>query len=498
MPQVSEAELASFKTYVSAGHTDVKWRKQQLETLRQAMIDEKENMLEMIGKELGTAAAEAQLMQVASTFGEIDVCLDNLEEWAKPQYVSTPLVLQPATSYVQAQPKGCVLILGAWNYPFNITLGPVATALAAGNTIVVKPSELTPGCGGIIKKMLDRLDQKGVKCVEGGPDVAAGLIEMKFDHIFYTGGPRIGKLVMAAAAPNLVPVTLELGGKSPVVVAEGTNIKEACRRIATQKFTNTGQTCIAPDYVLVEKTVSQQFSSTMVDTVKAMLTEHPESAEHVGRIVNQRGADRLLGYLAEAHGGKVLVGGAKPADLKVSRDADRYVPPTVVLDPKKDSKLLEEEIFGPILSIVTVTSVDEAISFINDRPKPLALYVFAPNNVADKVLSHTSSGGAVVGDVIIHKGNVELPFGGIGNSGMGRNHGIHGFRELSHLRGVMRRPLFPPSPLALPVDNTVSSVAYLYASSRPGRFLKKHFWKLLALFLALVFSKRLAARSLKR
>jgi len=274
------------------------------------------------------------------------------------------------------------------------------------------------------------------------------------------------------------------------VIAKGTKIGEACRRIATQKFTNTGQTCIAPDYILVEKDVADEFSSTLVDTIKEMLTEKPETAEHVGRVVNVRNTERLYSYLNEAHGGKVLLGGSKPSSLNGVRDADRYVPPTVLLDPKADSKVLEEEIFGPILSIVTVPSVDEAISYVNARPKPLALYVFAPNSVADKVLQKTSSGGAVVGDVIIHKGNAELPFGGIGNSGMGRTHGIHGFRELSHMRGIMRRPLAIPSPLALPVRSEISAVAYAYASSRPGKFLKRQFWKLAVLFLAIFYAKR--------
>jgi len=236
--------------------------------------------------------------------------------------------------------------------------------------------------------------------------------------------------------------------------------------------------------------VADEFSSTLVQTIKEMLTDKPETAEHVGRVVNVRNTERLYSYLSEAHGGKVLLGGAKPGSLAGVRDADRYVPPTVLLDPKSDSKVLEEEIFGPILSIVTVPSVDDAISYVNSRPKPLALYVFAPNSIADRVLERTSSGGAVVGDVIVHKGNAELPFGGVGNSGMGRTHGIHGFRELSHLRGVMKRPLALPSPLKLPVDNRISTVAYTYAASRPGKFLKKQLWKLALLFLAIFYAKR--------
>lgn len=478
------AHLQELRPFVVACQTTVEWRLQQLEIMRQALIDEKDAMLEALGKDLCVDAAQATVLQVGSIFGEIDICIEGLKEWSQARPVPTPLVLQPASSYVQAQPKGVVLVLGAWNYPFNVTLGPIASALAAGNCVVAKPSELAPESAKMMHTILGRLDQRAVRCVLGGADASAALVAQPFDHIVYTGGMRVAKLVLAAAAPNLTPVTLELGGKSPVIIAKGMNLVEACRRITTHKFTNTGQTCIAPDYVLVERDVRDQVASLLAENVAQMFGGAPEKAEHLGRMVHKAAADRLLAALREDHGGKVLVGGQQPAGEV--REGHRYVPPTVILDPRQGSTVLEEEIFGPILPVLTVDSYEEAIAYVNARPKPLALYIFAPSRVARIVAERTSSGAVVIGDAIVHKGNPHLPFGGIGNSGMGRMHGEFGFRELSNERAVMHRPLFLPSPLTLPVNKTLAALAWAYATGRPGRAIRRQWWKFAALVLAVL------------
>jgi aldehyde dehydrogenase (NAD+) len=370
-----------------------------------------------------------------------------------------------------------VLVLGAWNYPFNVTIGPALSALAAGNCVVVKPSELSPASAKVMERIFGRLDQQGVRCVTGGPEVSAALTSQPFDHMIYTGGPRVAKLVLAAAAPNLTPVTLELGGKSPVIITEGVNLAEACQRIVSHKFFNTGQTCIAPDYVLVERGVSAQVADLLVSSARKIFTGGPETVEHFGRMVHAGAAERLLGALAEDHGGEVIFGGGKPTGEV--REGHRYVPPSIIMEPRKSSRLMEEELFGPVLPILTVQDANEAIAYVNSKPKPLALYVFAPPSIENQVIERTSSGGVVAGDAVVHKGNPNLPFGGIGNSGMGRLHGVFGFRELSNQRAVMHRPLFPPCPIKLPIDKKVASILWLYVTNRPSRAIPEALRKVL-------------------
>eukprot|EP00930_Biecheleria_cincta_P039398 TRINITY_DN27096_c0_g1_i1.p1 TRINITY_DN27096_c0_g1~~TRINITY_DN27096_c0_g1_i1.p1 ORF type:complete len:512 (+),score=84.65 TRINITY_DN27096_c0_g1_i1:44-1537(+) len=485
--------LTLLRPFALSGSTQsVAWRLEQLELLRAALQDEKTAMCEALKCDLCVDEAQATLLQIASMFGEIDACIDGVEQWSAPTKVPTPAALLPASSYVQCQPKGVVLVIGAWNYPFNVTIGPVACALAAGNCVVVKPSELAAETAKVMDRIFSKLDQRGVRCVLGGADVASSLVAQNFDHIVYTGGPRVAKLIMSAAASNLTPVTLELGGKSPVVICDGVNLKESCNRIIAAKFTNTGQTCIAPDYVLVLPKIRDEVVELMVKAVSDMLGDSSHTSANYGRLINKQSAERLRACLEEDHSGKVLTGGGDVPEK--TTEAHRFLQPTLVLDPRPDSRLLQEEIFGPILPIVTVDSAEDAIAYVNSKPKPLALYVFAPTKVANTILERTSSGGAIVGDALVHKGNPNLPFGGIGNSGTGRMHGFRGFRELSNERAVMHRPLSVPSPLRLPVSPLLAKAAYAYATLRPGKALGRHAWKILIAILEYGYTMIYAAK----
>jgi len=426
---------------VLRGETNVEWRLQQLRILRQTLIDERPAILEALAAERGIDVAEAYLFQISPMMMDIQHYLDNTRQWSKPRAVTTDLVLQPASSKITPQPKGVVLVIAPWNYPFNLVFHPVAAALSAGNAVVMKPSELAPHCEAVIKRIASKLDQRMVRCCTGGAEVASELMHAPFDHIVYTGGERVGKLVLAAAAPNLVPVTLELGGKSPVVVAEDARLGEAAKRIMCAKFVNFGQTCIASDYVLVERSVLDETVKELVQCSRQMLGNDAARAAHVSRLANKAARERLTQYLREDHGGKIVFGGLDGG----TDGGDRYVPPTIIVGPRPDSMVMTEEIFGPILPVLPVDCVDDAIDFINARPKPLALYVFGGKANAQKVLDRTSSGAVVVNDTFVHKGNTDLAFGGIGNSGMGRLHGQFGFDELSNLRGVMYRSTLVPS-----------------------------------------------------
>ena len=486
--------LSELRDFVVRGYTSVEWRKEQLKVLRQVLEEEKEAMCQALSTDLCVDEPQALLFQIGCLFGEIDHCVENVAAWSAMKKVSTPLVLQPATSYVQAQPKGVVLVIGAWNYPFAVTLGPMITALAAGNCVIVKPSELSPESAQMMHRICGRLDQRAVRCCLGGVELSTALVAQPFDHIIYTGSTRVGRLIMAAAAPNLTPVTLELGGKSPVVMCGGIDIKEACRRIAVGKFVNCGQTCIAPDYILVERGVQDEVVAGLKKATTDMFGDSTQAAQNLSRMINHQAAERVLKALREPHGGHIELGGASPPPGTI-KEGQRYVQPTIVVDPKKDSTLMQEELFGPVLPIVSVASCDEAIAYINSRPKPLALYVFAPQPVVDHVMQSTSSGAVLVGDTAMHKGNPHVPFGGIGGSGMGSCYGEFGFNELSHQRAVMYRPLFPPSPITLPADSALSKALWFYVTMKPSH--AKWLRRLSATFLGvllLLFARKLRQR----
>lgn len=440
------------------GHTrSYEWRMSQLKAMKAMFLENQDAINAALHADLHRPKFEAVVGETVSTVTEIDVIMDNLWEWMKPTKVATGLLQLPASSKILKDPKGVVLVLGAWNFPFMLTLLPVATAISAGNSVVVKPSEVSPICATVMAELVTRyMDPRAVRVVLGGVEQSTRLLDMPFNHIFYTGGTAVGSVVMAAAAKRLVPVTLELGGKSPAIVAKDANLAVAARRIVSGKFFNCGQVCLAPDYVLVDSTVETQLLAEISKAITAFYGTDPKASASLGRVVNRRHFDRLSG-LMQSHRGEVVVGGDTDA-------SQLYIAPTVFRNVAVDSPIMREEIFGPLLPVVVVSSVEKAIEFVNDRAQPLALYVFTNSSaVSDKVLAQTTSGGACVNDTIMHVSNPNLPFGGVGPSGLGAYHGKFGFDTFSHAKAVLSAPTWSDPALRYPPysDKALNIVSWI-------------------------------------
>ncbi len=372
------------------------------------------------------------MADVASVALEVVSLKRNLGRWTKPQPVKTPLPLRPATSSIVREPLGVVLIIGAWNYPVQLTLIPLAGALAAGNCAVVKPSEIAGQTSRLLAEKLPAyLDQDCVKVIEGGAEETQALLQERFDHIFYTGNGSVGRSILKAAAENLTPVTLELGGKSPCLVDRDADLEVTARRIALGKWMNAGQTCIAPDYVLAHREIASPLVKQLGRTIQEFYGSDPQKSPAYARIASDRHVERL-GHLLQgmeiAHGGRV-------------DRASRYIAPTVLTDVSPDAPIMQEEIFGPLLPVLSVRDMDEAIAFVRARPKPLALYLFTHSRaVQERVLAKTSSGGVSINHTVMHAGNPNLPFGGVGPSGTGSYHGRRTFETFTHEKAVLRKP----------------------------------------------------------
>ncbi|MFI8592126.1 aldehyde dehydrogenase family protein [Dietzia maris] len=423
-------QVATARAAFASGRTrPLAWRLRQLEGITR-LVDERETEIAAaLHEDLGRSAVEAWLGDIAATKGEAEHARKRLRWWMRPRPQPLPLNQLPATAWVQYEPLGTVLIVGPWNYPVYLTLGPLVAAVAAGNAAVVKPSEITPVTSALLARLIPQyLDPGAVTVVEGDGAVTQQLLAQGLDHVLFTGGTEVGRKILEGAAPTLTPVTLELGGKSPVVVTADSDLDVAARRIAWVKLLNSGQTCIAPDYVLVERSVRDALVSRLVATIRDF--REGEDA-HGLRIVNQRQLDRLESYLTSTSG-VIRTGGAV--------DRERLaITPTVVVDPDPDEPLMTDEIFGPILPVLTIDSVAEAVAFINARPKPLAAYYFTRSReVRKKLLTEVSSGGAVVNHVAMHCLVPQLPFGGVGDSGMGAYHGKWGFETLSLVPPMLR------------------------------------------------------------
>lgn len=423
----------------------VDWRKAQLRALREMLAEGEEEMVTALGRDLGKSPIEGFVTEIALVRAEIDETLKHLDRWLEPERVHVPVKQQPGRARIHRDPLGVVLIIGPWNYPIQLVLAPLVGALAAGNAAVIKPSEVAEHSSHALARLIPRyLDADAVAVVEGGVPETTALLDERWDHIFYTGNGAVGRVVMAAAAKHLTPVTLELGGKSPTIVDRSANLDVAARRIAWGKYINAGQTCVAPDYVLVDRRVEGPLTARLRDAVRGFYGEDPQASSDFGRIVNDRHFARLA-QLADGDGaGEVVFGGERD-------EADRYFAPTAVRGPEPSAAIMQEEIFGPILPLIAVDDVDAAIEFVNGREKPLALYVFGEDDaVTDHVVASTTAGGVCVNATVFHLAVPGLPFGGVGESGMGAYHGRASFETFTHRKSVLTKPTRVDPSIAYP------------------------------------------------
>jgi aldehyde dehydrogenase (NAD+) len=441
-PSDSGQLLADLRRVFATGRTrPLRWRLDQLRGIERLVEERESEMAAALAEDLGRSAVEAWLGDIASTKAEAVYARKHLKKWMRRRRASLPLSQLPGRAWVQYDPLGVVLVIGPWNYPLYLSLAPLVAAVAAGNCAVIKPSELAPATSAALARLLPQyVDPDAVKVVEGDAATTQDLLAQGFDHALFTGGTEIGKKIMAAAAPTLTPVTLELGGKSPVVVAADADIDVAARRIAWVKLLNSGQTCIAPDYVLAHHAIADE----LVDKVVANIRQF-RSAENDPslRIVNERQFDRLVSLVSATDGKVVTGGGSDSSTLRME--------PTVIVNPSPNDPVMDDEIFGPILPVLAVESLDQAVEFVNARPKPLALYVFTSSSQRGRELvDRIPSGGAVINQIAMHCLVPQLPFGGVGASGMGAYHGRWGFETLSHRRAVLSKPAKPDPRLVYP------------------------------------------------
>ena len=413
----------------------VSWRNEQLGRLSTLLEEHETDVLNALGADLGKPPTEA-FFEIVALRQELKLTKSNLRRWMRPSKVSVPLSLQPGQAQVIREPLGCVLVIGPWNYPFQLTLRPLISALAAGNTAVLKPSEHASSVAALIERLIgSHFEPDVVQVVQGDGQVAADLVAMPFDHIFFTGGGAIGRKVLEGAAAHLTPVTLELGGKSPAMVLPGADLDVSARRLIWGKGINAGQTCIAPDHLLVDPSLKGDLLSCMDSARTAMYGEDPLESDQLGQIINRRQFERLAALLDTARAdGRILIGG------EISPDQQR-IAPTVIQVHDRHDPLMAEEIFGPLLPVLELNDFDTALAEIRQGPKPLALYLFGGTaREQQQTLETTSSGGVCFNDVVMQAGVPELPFGGVGASGMGSYHGRSGFETFSHAKSVLRRP----------------------------------------------------------
>jgi len=418
------------------------WRLSQLDALQHFIMEREQDIVDALQADLGKPATEAFTSEIGIAISELRLARKKLASWMKPERVRTSKIAMPGRSYVYREPLGVTLIIGAWNYPFHLIVLPLIGALAAGNCVVLKPSEVSSNVSALIAKWMPKyLDRKAIRVIEGGVPETTALLREKWDHIFYTGNGTVGRIVMEAAAKHLTPVTLELGGKSPCIVDESTDLDMAAKRIVYGKFFNAGQTCVAPDYVLVHDHVHDALVNRMSSAIREFYGDDPKESPDFARIINERHHARLARLLDDAD---IVTGGETDR-------SNRYIAPTILKNVKEDDAVMQEEIFGPILPVISVPSVDSAIAFVNQRAKPLALYLFSRDkDVQRRVLDGTSAGGTTINHVWLHLGVPTLPFGGVGESGTGGYHGRHTFETFSHRRSVLKKPMLPDPPLLFP------------------------------------------------
>jgi len=419
--------------------TDIRYRKEKLKALRAAIIAQEEALIEALYRDFRKPAFETVITETQYVIADITYTLNHLSRWAKPQWVWPSLLTFPNTDRIYRQPYGDVLIIAPWNYPFQLALSPLVAAIAAGNRVVLKPSELTPHTSACIQSIIASVfSPDEVRVEDGDATVAQRLLAQRWDYIFFTGSVAVGKIVAAAAAQHLTPVTLELGGKSPCIVAADTDLKGAARRIVWGKFINAGQTCIAPDYILADARIIDRLQEALQQAIQDAYGDNPQLSPDYARIISDRHWQRLAAMLSD---GTVVFGGTH--DVK-----DRYLAPTLIRNPKDSSALMQEEIFGPILPLLSFSSEKEVYDMIGQFEKPLALYVFSNSTAwAQRQIETFSFGGGCINDTVLHFNNKRMPFGGVGHSGMGSYHGRWGFETFSHRKAVTQKPFWGEVPM---------------------------------------------------
>jgi aldehyde dehydrogenase (NAD+) len=438
-----QSVLAAQRAYFSTGATRSRaFRLEQLSKLLWSIKRLEPEILSALKSDLGKPEYEAYVSEVAFMYDEIRHTRRHLGRWMRPKKVRTSWLLGPSKGQVLTEPRGSVFIIAPWNYPFQLLLAPLVGAIAAGNCAILKPSELAPATSAIVAKLIrETFEENYIAAFEGGLEVSQKLLALKHDYIFFTGGTQVGRVIMEAAARHLTPITLELGGKSPCIVDESSDLKVTTKRVAWGKFFNAGQTCVAPDYVLVHKKIQQKFLEEMKLRVEEFFGPTPEESPDYARIINTKHFDRLSKYI---DGKKPFLGG------KTNREK-RYFAPTILTDAKVADPVMQEEIFGPILPVLPYERLDEAVKFVNSRPKPLAFYFFSKESSnKEKVLSEISFGGGCINDTLVHLMSPDLPFGGVGESGIGAYHGKHSYDLFSHHKSVVKKPFFADVALRYP------------------------------------------------
>ncbi|MEH2063517.1 MAG: aldehyde dehydrogenase [Nostoc sp.] len=418
------------REFFKTGKTkDITFRIEQLKNLKQVIIEHEQSIVEALQGDLHKPELETYLTEIG-VIKEIDYAIKNLQNWTKPKKAAVSFDFFSYSARIYPEPLGVVLIIGPWNYPFQLIISPLVGAIAAGNCTIIKPSEIASHTSRIIAEIIAKhFDPAYIAVVEGGVEASEKLLAEKFDHIFFTGGTAVGKIIMAAAAKHLTPVTLELGGKSPCIVDTDINLEHTVRRVTWGKFINAGQTCIAPDYLLVNKKIKKDLIDRLEKCLKEFYGDNPVNSPDYARIISEKHFDRLVNFLKD---GKVIIGGK-------TQVSERYIAPTVIDHVSLEDSVMQEEIFGPILPIIEYTDIAEAIALINSRPKPLALYLFSQNkNLQKRVLQETSSGGVCINDTVMQVGVSSLPFGGVGDSGIGNYHGKASFDTFSHNKSVLQ------------------------------------------------------------
>ena len=443
---------------VTPGRTqfDHKGRHAALTALKQALIAREDAIIAALAQDFGKHPAEVRLTEILPVIQEITHAQRHLRRWMRPRRVWSGVTMVGTTGQVQAVPKGVALIIAPWNFPFMLAIGPLVSALAAGCSAILKPSEMTPATSALIAALVaDCFAPDLVAVVQGGPDVANDLLALPFDHIFFTGSPAVGKIVMAAAAKTLTPVTLELGGKSPVVVGPDANVAQAAKWIAWGRFMNAGQTCVAPDHVFVHDSVSEALTDALRARIATMYGDDPIASPALARVVNIRHWDRLRGLIADAKSkGAVVIGGTADAQ-------SRKITPTILLNTTANMDVSTTEIFGPVLPVIPYRELDVVLAQINDAPHPLALYVFGGRALAKRVIAATTSGSVGVNLTVLPFSHPNLPFGGVGQSGMGAAHGAAGFAAFSHMRPVLRQRFLPMALIFPPYGRRVTRLVGL-------------------------------------